>query len=247
MTALEAGRMLMEAGANTASVERIVTLVANGLGAERVDLRIGYASITITITSGQSGITRMCKVGHHGVNQRLDQEVWDLARQVSIGQLTPEQTRRSLARLENETPRHSPSLMAVSVGLACAAFGRLLGVDWPGIGPVLFAAIAGQYLRARLLALHVNVFVCITVVSFLSSAAAGIGARWAGSETFAPAMVASILLLVPGVPAVNAQSDILQGRPTLGGARLATVVMALIFIAIGLWAAQNIVDLLGLL
>jgi uncharacterized membrane protein YjjP (DUF1212 family) len=71
------------------------------------------------------------------------------------------------------------------------------------------------------------------------------GARWAGSETFAAAMLASILLLVPGVPAVNAQSDILQGRPTLGSARLATVVMALIFIAVGLWAAQNAVDLLG--
>jgi uncharacterized membrane protein YjjP (DUF1212 family) len=245
MAALEAGCMLMEAGANAASVERIVTVVANGLGAERVDLRIGYASIAITITVGQSGITRMCKVGHHGVNQRLDQEVWNMARRVSCGQLTPEQTRQSLARLAKETPRHSPSLTALSVGLACAAFGRLLGVDWSGIGPVLLAATAGQYLRAKLLARHVNVFLCTTLVSFLSSAAAGMGARWAGSETFAAAMLASILLLVPGVPAVNAQSDILQGRPTLGSARLATVVMALIFIAVGLWAAQNAVDLLG--
>jgi uncharacterized membrane protein YjjP (DUF1212 family) len=245
MTALEAGRMLMEAGANGGSIERIVTAVANGLGAERVDLRIGYASLAITIRVGQCGITRMCKVGHHGVNQRLEGELWNLARGVSLGQLTPEQTRQSLARLAKETPRHRPSLVALSVGVACAAFGRLLGVDWLAIGPVLLAATAGQYLRARLLARNVNVFLCTTLVSFLSATAAGVGARWAGTETFAAAMVASILFLVPGVPVVNAQSDILQGRPTLGSARLGTVVMTLIFMAAGLWAAQNAVDLLG--
>jgi uncharacterized membrane protein YjjP (DUF1212 family) len=32
-------------------------------------------------------------------------------------------------------------------------------------------------------------------------------------------MIAPVLLLVPGVPAFNAQYDILEGRPTLGSAR----------------------------
>jgi hypothetical protein len=40
MVALEAGRMLMEAGANAKSVQGIVEMVACGLGAERADLRI---------------------------------------------------------------------------------------------------------------------------------------------------------------------------------------------------------------
>jgi uncharacterized membrane protein YjjP (DUF1212 family) len=57
------------------------------------------------------------------------------------------------------------------------------------------------------------------------------------------AMIASILLLVPGVPAVNAQSDILEGRPTLGSARVVTVVMTLIFIAAGLWIGPVLLHL----
>ena len=57
-------------------------------------------------------------------------------------------------------------------------------------------------------------------------------------------MVASVLLLVPGVPSVNTQSDILGGRPTLGSARLATVIMTLIFIAAGLWVGQRAVEAL---
>ena len=60
--------------------------------------------------------------------------------------------------------------------------------------------------------------------------------------TFTAAMIASILLLVPGVPAVNAQSDILEGHPTLGGARAMTVAMTLVFVAAGLWVGKISLD-----
>lgn len=236
---------MMEAGANARSTEDIVKAVAYGLGAERVELRVGYASLGITIGIGDSGITRMRKVGPIGVNQQLDQILWDLAGKVAGGELTTEQTRGHLARLAKETPRYALWLTALAVGLACAGFGRLLGVDWYGIGPVLLAATIGQYVRGRLLGRHVNLFISTTLVSFLSAALGGIGARWLGSNTVATAMVASILLLVPGVPAVNAQTDILLGRPTLGSARLATVVMILVFMAVGLWAGEFAVELLG--
>jgi len=66
----------------------------------------------------------------------------------------------------------------------------------------------------------------------------GVFGAWAGTATLTTAAVASILLLVPGVPAVNAQSDILDGRPTLGSARAMSVVMHLVFIAAGLWIGR---------
>ena len=238
MVALDAGRMLMEAGASANSIDAIVTKFARGLGADRVDLRIGYASLAITIGIGPNGITRMREVGHLGVNQRLDQELWRLAARVARHELTAEQTRAELDRLTTKPPRHSAWIMAVAVGLACAAFGRLLRVDWPGTGPVFVAAALGQLLRRELLARHVNVFICATLVSFVSSLLGGLGAHLAHSDTITTAMIASILLLVPGVPSVNALSDILDGHPTLGSARAVTVAVILIFVAAGLWFAQ---------
>ena len=238
MVALDAGRMLMEAGASANGVDEIVAKVARGLGADRVDLRIGYASLAVTIGIGPNGITRMREVGHLGVNQRLDQELWHLADRVSRQELSTEQTRAELTRLAAKTPRHSAWVMALAVGLACAAFGRLLKVDWPGTGPVFLAAAIGQFVRRDLLARHVNVFICATLVSFLSALLGGLGAHWAGSETVTTAMIASILLLIPGIPSVNAQSDILEGHPTLGSARAVTVAVILIFVAAGLWFAQ---------
>ena len=246
MVALDAGRMLMEAGASANGVDEIVAKVARGLGAERVDLRIGYASLAVTIGIGANGITRMREVGHLGVNQRLDQELWHLAARVSRGELTVEQTRGELTRLAQKTPRHSAWVMAVAVGLACAAFGRLLKVDWPGTGPVFFAACLGQLIRRELLTRHVNVFICATLVSFLSSLLGGLCAHWAQSGTITTAMIASILLLVPGVPSVNAQNDILEGHPTLGSARAVTVAVILIFVAAGLWLGQVLLSQLGI-
>ena len=238
MVALDAGRMLMEAGASANSIDEIVAKFARGLGADRVDLRIGYASLAVTIGIGPNGITRMREVGHLGVNQRLDQELWHLAARVARRELTTEQTRAELNRLAAGTPRHSAWVMALAVGLACAAFGRLLKVDWPGTGPVFLAALIGQLVRRELLTRHVNVFICASLVSFLSSLLGGLGAHWAGSDKIDMAMIASSLLLVPGVPSVNALNDILEGHPTLGSARAVTVAVILIFVAAGLWVGQ---------
>jgi uncharacterized membrane protein YjjP (DUF1212 family) len=242
MVALDAGRLLMESGASAASVDQIVVTVASGLGAERVDLRVGYASLAVTIGIGEAGITRMRKVGHLGVNERMDQALRCLAAKVSGGGMTVAETRADLDRLASQTPRHSPEVMAVAVGLACAAFGRLLGVDWAGTGPVFVAAAIGQFVRRELISRHVNLFINSTLVSFLGAVLGGLGARGAGSETVATAMIASILLLVPGVPALNAQNDILDGRPTLGSARAVWVVVILIFVTAGLWLGQAILQ-----
>ena len=246
MVALDAGRMLMEAGANANSIDAIVAVFARGLGADRVDLRIGYASLAVTIGIGPNGITRMREVGPLGVNQRLDQELWRLAARVARRELATDQTRTELDRLAGKTPRHSTWVMAVAVGLACAAFGRLLKLDWAGAGPVFLASAIGQLARRELLTRHVNVFLCATFVAFLSSVLAGLGAHWAHSATIPTAMIAAILLLVPGVPSVNAQSDILDGHPTLGSARAVSVAVILIFVTAGLWLGQALLSHLGI-
>jgi len=61
-----------------------------------------------------------------------------------------------------------------------------------------------------------------------------------GSTTVSLAMIASVLLLVPGVPALNAQSDIMEGHPTLGTARAVCVIVLLTFIAVGILLARAV-------
>jgi uncharacterized membrane protein YjjP (DUF1212 family) len=238
MLAMEFGRLLMECGASGEIVDGVICAAARGLGADRVDLRVGYASLEITIGIGGEGITRMRKVGAIGVNHRLDHEIRRLGGHVQSGTLGAGAARAELERLVRTTPRYPGWAVDLAVGVACAAFGRLLGVDWPGAGPVFAAAALGQAGRRSLAAHRVNVFIAATLVAFGASAVSGVCARWLGSHTVAVAMSAAVLLLVPGVPSLNAQNDILEGRPTLGSARAVWVAVMLIFVTVGVWLGQ---------
>ena len=75
-------------------------------------------------------------------------------------------------------------------------------------------------------------------IAFLAAFLGGFGARLAGSGTINLAMMASILLLVPGVPATNAQTDIMDGFPTMGSARAVAVIMVMVFATTGVWLAE---------
>lgn len=241
MLALDFGRSLMEAGASGLYVDELIARVAIGLGAERVDLGVDYASLAITICIGPDGTTRMCKVGPLGVNQRLHHALGEAAARIGQGDCTVAEARTELECFVRDTPLHPDWVVAVAVGLACAAFGRLLGSDWTGVGPIFLAAALGQVVRRHLALRNVNVFISATVVAFLGAALCGFGSRWTGSHSVSTDMIATDLLLVPGVPAFNAQYDILEGRPTLGSARALWVVVMLLFMTVGIWLAQGLV------
>lgn len=238
--ALEVGRILSQNGASVRVAHEGARMIAEGLGVEVLGTRSGYASFEITVGTGRNTITRMIQIGPHGVNHRLDFAVRDLALRASTGGMTPEQIESELARLQRETPRHPPWLVALSTGAACAAFGRLLGADWPSFVPMLVAAGLGQGVRHLLIQRGINVFVIAAIIGCIAATIGGLGARLCGSGTIELAMMASILLLVPGVPSTNAQTDIMDGYPTMGSARAVWVIMIMVFAVTGLWIAESL-------
>jgi uncharacterized membrane protein YjjP (DUF1212 family) len=240
--ALDFGRLLMESGATAQQADEITTQVAAGLGADRVEVRVGYASVAITIDCGNTSVSCMRKVGHLGVNQSLYFALRTAALAIGRGGVTIAEAGAELNRLVRTTPRHPDWMVALGVGVACAAFGRLLDVDWPGVVSIFAATAIAQIVRRQLAVRNVNVFLAASVIAFLASTLCGIGARWAGSGTIGKDMIATVLLLVPGVAAFNAQVDILDGRPTLGSARAVWVAVMLVFMSVGIWLA---LDLLG--
>lgn len=242
MAALQAARVLMESGARAQVVHQCAEMVAKGLGAEGVAFRSGYASLAITVTAGANTITRMVDVGRHAVNHRQDQAIRKLAARAAGGGMSPAEVTAEIERLRRETARHPAWLVALAVGLGCAAFGRLLGVDWAGFAATTFAATFGQGLRHHLLARRVNPFVVAAVIAFVAASLGGAGARLLNSSTVSLALMASVLLLVPGVPALNAQIDIMEGSPTLGSARAVTVIFIMVFVTVGVWLAQVAVE-----
>lgn len=243
MAALRMARVLVECGARVRVVHQGATLVARGLGVEPVGLRTGYASQEITVRSGANTITRMMTIGSHGVNHRLDHAMRALAVRVSKGTMTVDEVEAEMNRLIKTTPRHPLWLVALAVGMACAAFGRLLGIDWLAFGPVFVGGGLGQALRMLLHRRGVNTYVVAAAIAFVAAGTAGAGAHLLGSTTVNLAMMAAILLLVPGVPATNAQTDIMDGYPSMGSARAVSVLMVMIFATCGVWLAETLLGI----
>ncbi len=213
-------------------------LLAGCRGVELLGMRVGYASITITLSRDGNSITRMATVPPPGVNQRLDQAVRALVREAAETCMPPAELSERLDRLIREVPRYPDWLVVTAVGLACAAFAGLLGADAPALPAVAIAAGAGQMLRLFLHRRALNLFVVVAVVALAAACLGGLGARLFGSFTPELALVSSTLLLVPGVPATNAEMDVVDGYPTLGSARAVSVLMVMVFIAVSIWLAQ---------
>jgi uncharacterized membrane protein YjjP (DUF1212 family) len=242
--ALRVGRVIMECGGRVRVVREGMRLVAQGLGVEVIGERVGYASLALTVGHGEETITRMIDVGPHGVNCRLDVAVRRLAITTADAGGTVQGVNAALDKLTRETPHYPLWAVAPATGLACAAFARLLGADWAAFLPVLLAGSIGQWTRAKLRARGVNLCLIAVAIAFMAGVIGGIGAHFLGSASAETALIASTLLLVPGVPATNAQTDIMEGFPTVGSARAVSVAMIMVFATLGIWGAEAVMGML---
>jgi uncharacterized membrane protein YjjP (DUF1212 family) len=162
-------------------------------------------------------------------------------RQVVSGDLDCSAAQRELENIPHTVPSYPVWLVCLCTGLACSAFGRLFGVDWPAVFPVLIGAAIGQWIRHALIVRNQNIFIASGIVSFGSAFLAGLGARLLGSSHPETATVAAVLLLVPGVAVLNTQMDAIEGKPNLAAARGLRVIYLLVFMTLGLVAAQRLI------
>jgi len=238
---LSAGRLMLLTGANGRMVHEAISDIAHALGCDNVEVFCQHAAILVTIHRGSQSFIQMNKAPEHGVNLRRTQAVRQIIRDLAEGRLNCAQAQDAIDRIPETTAAYPVWFVCLCTGLACSAFGRLLGADWQSFLPILAASAGGQWLRHKLLQGRHNIFVVAGVISFVSATVAGFGARLFASTHASIATVAATLLLVPGVAVLNAQVDILEGKPNLAAARALRVLYLLLFMALGLALAQTLV------
>jgi uncharacterized membrane protein YjjP (DUF1212 family) len=238
---LTAGRLLLQNGAHGRNVHESIADIAEALGCDSAEVFCQHAAILLTIHRGAESCMQMTRAAEHGVNLRRTKAVRQTVRELVAKKLDCTAAQARLDAVEETTPSYPLWLVCLSTGLACSAFGRLLGADWPSFLPILVGSAFGQWLRHTLFHQRRNSFIIAGIVSFQSAFVAGFGARLCGSAHIPVSMVSAVLLLVPGVAVLNAQIDILEGKPNLAAARALRVLYLLMFMALGLALAQALV------
>ncbi|MEI6323562.1 MAG: threonine/serine exporter family protein [bacterium] len=238
---LTVGRLLLEWGANARTVHEAISNTARGLGCDSADAFCQHAAIITVIRRGSESHTQMGKVGEHIVNLRRTQNLQQIIQRVSHGELTCAQAQEEVEKVALRTKHYPIWFICLATGLACSSFGRLFKSDWVSFLPTLIGAGVGQYVRHTLFHKKYNIFLTAGTVSFVAATLAGFGAKALGSVHLPLAMVAAVLLLVPGIPVLNAQIDVIEGKPNLAAARALRITFLLLFMALGLSVAQGIV------
>lgn len=131
------------------------------------------------------------------------------------------------------------------VGLSCGAFSLLFGGDWPIFTVTCFSSAVAMRVR-QLMARHhhsplINFAATGFIATLLSSSATFF--NW-GDQPYL-AMAASVLLLVPGFPLINAVSDMVKGYFNMGLARWGTATLLTISAAIGIILAMSVTGIWG--
>jgi uncharacterized membrane protein YjjP (DUF1212 family) len=238
---ISVGCHLMECGASASLIHEEAATAARSLGCDSVEIYCQHAAIIVTLRRDEEVCVQMGKVGEHGVNLRRLEAVRKIVRRIATHESDYAQAQKALDAVQRTTPSYPVWLVCLCTGLACSAFGRLLGTDWLSFLPVLAGSAIGQWIRYALSSRKQNVFITAGIVSFVSAFLAGLGARFFGGKHLDITTASAVLLLVPGVPVLNTQTDVIEGKPNLAAARGLRVLYLLLFMTLGLVAAQRLI------
>lgn len=240
-TALRAGQLMLENGANTARVEETVHRMGTALGAEWMDVYVTPQGIIASAVSHHEHRTRIQRVTKSGVDLSRVAAVMDVSRRTERGELTIAAALDALDRIARQPRLYGVWLTTLAVALGCAGFAVLFGGGLGEFVVVLLAAACGQALRHSLL--HRNLDRLMTT-AFVAASASALALAFATVLPLAVpigvkpavAITGSVLLLVPGVLMVSSTADMVRGDITSGVARATAALLAVMSIGAGIWA-----------
>jgi uncharacterized membrane protein YjjP (DUF1212 family) len=244
--ALWAGQLLLQHGAESARIEETVHRLGTGLGCDWMDILVSPNVIAVTTTSGKEFRTKIRRVVSIGVNMNVIHEVNTLSRRVNAGELDRVEVRRELERIDGLKSQYNRWFVVLVVGLACGAFSRFFGADWPVFAVTVVSASIAMLMRQELVRLHFNSLLVVVFTAFVAGVFASSATllHWGAQPQLA--LASSVLLLVPGVPLINAAEDLIKGHLVTGIARGVTGGLISLGIAVGLTLAMYLLGVNGL-
>ncbi|MCO5190694.1 MAG: threonine/serine exporter family protein [Anaerolineae bacterium] len=239
--ALWAGQLQLQHGADTERAENTIHHLGTALGCDWIDAFISPNAIVITTLSGDEFRTRIRRlVRFGGVDMNIVAGVNDLSYRAEAHQSDRVHIRKKLEQIDTMPKLYNRLLVIVIVGLACAAFCRLFGGDWAAFGVTWVAAAVAMFVRQEMTRRYFNQFLTVVVTAFVATMVAATGVLLDLGSQPQIALAASVLLLVPGVPLINASKDLLQGHMVTGLVRGVTGALISLAIALGIGLAITI-------
>jgi uncharacterized membrane protein YjjP (DUF1212 family) len=239
--ALWAGQLLMQHGAETQLVESSTHYIGTQLGCDWLDVFVSPNAITITANSGGEFRTKTRRIIPQAPNMTIVYKIAHMEERLKDkGGLTHANVRADLTYISAQPRAYKKRTVVLMVGMACAAFSQLFGGDWGAFAITFIAASTAMLVRQQLAARHFNNLLITIITAFVAGVLAGALIQTGWSQTPRAALASAVLLLVPGVPLINAAEDLIKGYTVTGLARGVTGGLVSLAIALGLLTALTL-------
>lgn len=231
-TALLAGHLLLENGAEIFRVEETMDRICRHYGLDSVTTFV--LSNGIFMTSGDEEEKVFAKVEHIPVmNTHLDKiaAVNELSRQIESGYYTVEEAAEELKRIRTMPHKRNRTLIVAS-GIGSASFCYLFGGNIPD---TLAAFITGLLLYVYVLYVskHLSKIVSNIIGGAFLTLLCGLWHFLGLGDHLNYMIIGSIMPLIPGVAFTNAIRDIADGDYISGSVRMLDSLLIFVCIAIG--------------
>lgn len=240
---LAVGEMIQGSGGHTPRTIDTMRRMAKALGVEESYVAVSSVNVTMSVTSQGRTLTAMRHAAHFGINFNTLTEIKHLVTEIEAGSLTttPE-IRDRIAAIRSIPPLYPTWLVMIALGGSTAAFAALFHATPAVVALAFVGGWLGGWVRHLLVGRHMLPFVSVTAAACVSALVIGASAKALGfSDEVVPALSASTLFLVPGVPILNGTADLLTANYLNGMVKLAMTAVIVMSAAVGLMIAVSLV------
>lgn len=242
---LEVGELVQLSGGHTTRTVGHMERLARALGADEAQAAISSVNVMMTVGGDGRRLTAVRQAGHFGINFSTLTALRRLVGDTEALGLTPAQVRSRLTLIRNAPKPYPTWLVMVALGGSSAAFAALFAAGTIAIALTFIGGLAGAWTRHYLVSRHQKPFVAVTSAAFVSALIVAGGAQVLDLGAGAvPALAASTLFLVPGVPMLNGTADLLTAHYLNGVVKLAMSAVIIASAAVGLSVAVTLVEAL---
>lgn len=209
---LRTGTTLMCSGASAARTRMIIDRIAETFHL-KADLFITHRALTLTVIDpkSKSNYSRIKRSPPQGVNYTIVSGISRMSWSIKENNWSLQQIDNELSRLES-APHHNRLLTLGTVGIADACFCYFIDGAVPAMAVSFLATIVGLFVRQEAHRLHFNPYLCIFLASFAATLVAGLFRIISPDGGFEQAFSSCVLFLIPGVPLINAFTDLIDGN-----------------------------------
>ncbi len=241
---IQCGLLLLQHGAESMLVEQLSSRLGLALGMDRVESSISANAIVLTTISHGECLTSTRKNVDRGINMQMVTEVQHIVILAEHRLADAQDVARRFAKLR--PLRYPRPLVVLMVALSCGCFSMLNGGGRDAFAVTFLASGLAMWVRQWLTQRQMNPLINFCLTAFVATSVSGLLLRLPlFSQTAGVAMAASVLLLVPGFPLINAVADMFKGHVNTGLARWAMASLLTLATCIGVVMAMSLWGLRG--